>query len=327
MPWLIGVLCVGLIVLIWPHWIGGEYRNEVQRIIWIIPPFRVTFSHSRTRLFFFSKPIYQFSGDKQRRKKILKERQDSTQKNVIRNTDLSKKDNREAIQKNNTSNNDSKKEITKIPQSILHSTKKTSTESKDKENVESTSTSPKSKSPKEYQTIDETEAETELKPEQLLVKETRTLEPPRRKRRESFLKRIRRKITQLWEKAIQLWKRESSFIKKNLKWIRYFLKISWRLIRPTSFHINFSGGFDDPALTGILTGSVNSLWQEYNGLSRNYVYYQPQFIHSEEWKFEGDITVRTSIGAIILWLLLSLITFPYLEVYRFYKRHKDSDSD
>ncbi len=338
MYWLIGIVLLCTLLLIWPHWIGGEIRGNVQRIIWIIPPFRLTISRSRIRLFLFSKPIKQFAGDKQRRKKILKERnklekenrENSKQKKNIKPQSESVKPHNEISDKNTDSDINRNDVITKVPSSIIHSAipneikseslpdevisetvpKQTTSETIETSNTTvSSKTTTENHSSQNLESLEQVESVLELK--------------EKRKKKISIFQKTKNSIKTFFQKLKKLWADEKVFLKKNVKWIKYFLKISWKLIRPTSFHIDFCGGFDDPSYTGFLSGTINSIWPTERGLSKNHVSYTPQFINSTPWEYEGDIIVRTSVGSLLLWLTLSLITFPYFQGYKFYKRHKE----
>ncbi len=83
-----------------------------------------------------------------------------------------------------------------------------------------------------------------------------------------------------------------------------------------------SGGFEDPSETGMLYGLTESISSDARASTKSYIDFTPYFAGQQHFKSRGSLFWRASVGGILLWLLLSLITYPWIGAFFCWRRNR-----
>lgn len=329
-----------LLILLWPHWLGAAYENEITRYIWIIPPFTFKITKRRFIILFFNKELKLFNQEK-RRRKAVKKKSDDRKRSTIEESSIESVYNVDENPTTDTLDDFEKevssKSITPLPSSIT----KNRSEIKPLEKKESTSAkkTPEAASDKTEKTETRTDSESSTTStdkrdfkESVSSPESKAASDDPDKTSESSsdfelpgYRFIREKISNVKHYLFTIWETEKKFITSNWRWLIRFLKISYRFIKPITFRVYLKGGTGDPAETGTIYGFIQSLSLSKKNYYTNYIEYTPDFGTTAQWDAKGDILWRTSIAAVLLWIFVTLFTFPYIQAYKFYKRRNNGN--
>ena len=135
------------------------------------------------------------------------------------------------------------------------------------------------------------------------------------------MKNNEKSVLEWIEFAKNAWEKEEQTIKSLLKFLGRTIKLSLKILTPAKIKISAEGGVDDPAETGWLYSSFILLNSYFEGSKKISLDFTPKFEESG-WKTRGEIVYSFSIARLLLFVLLILLSFPYIKAFKCWSRNR-----
>lgn len=127
-----------------------------------------------------------------------------------------------------------------------------------------------------------------------------------------------------WKQIIQFSLNQRKIAQKAMVWLGRVIRKLLGVVRIDRLSIQIKAGFEDPAFTGSLqgfcTGIIHGL--DINEHKHIKLDYEPVFDNRDIFKFEGAVSVKTTLAKLLRPVAVAFFTFPYVSAFILWRRIK-----